>query len=190
MGIIASGILAPTALAASPTLTDIFNKLTGVDTKVSSIKTIVDTNLDSKVSTRATPADVTNAKNAIIDNSGVKRVFGFHGSMNPGPGNSDVFEIIPASDGKVFTGHLTGNSIVLGAFGELTYAGLDCEVGDPISSNLFTTRLVDIDASHDFNVDFSCTHLSLTEGVSAPRDYDPASMQFWITGEYTESAFG
>lgn len=42
-GILASGILAPAAFATSPTLTDILNKIVGVDTKTSAINTKVDT---------------------------------------------------------------------------------------------------------------------------------------------------
>jgi len=76
LAIIASGILAPTALAASPTLTDIFNKLGVVDAKVTAtqtsvnnilsnvtaIKSTTNTNLDAKISSRATQTSVNNVQ--------------------------------------------------------------------------------------------------------------------------------
>jgi hypothetical protein len=173
-----------------PQLTDIFSKLVGLDTKVTAIKTTTDTNLDAKVTTRATPIDITNSQNAIIDNMGVKRGIEIHGSMDPGIGGHDSVSIIPASDGKVFTGHITGQ--IRAGTTDNTYANLLCEVGGGSISSDAEGVIVLLDEDNSgifdtiFNTDFSCSQLTLIQPFGEPRYYDPPAIQYWISGEYTE----
>jgi hypothetical protein len=117
MGILATGIFSTQAFGASPTLTDIFNKLTGVDAKVTGIKASTDANLDAKVSTRATPADVTAAQSAINSHTDstiagqVKSKFLSLGIPTPA-GQTRTSQIIEGTNGKTIGGHIVAKVIV------------------------------------------------------------------------------
>src|SRR6185436_329572 len=105
--------------AASPTLTDIFNKLTGVDTKVTAIKSTTDANLDAKVSTRSTQSDVTAVKSktdalpsdpASQALTGSVKTLKFHHTFDPSAGTrggEDYFGLLAPSSGKTYAGHIT-----------------------------------------------------------------------------------
>ncbi len=93
MGILASGILAPTALAASPTLTDIYSRLVGLDTKVTAIQEKTD-----KLPSDPTSQEQTGSVKSVRVSKVVDPSFG-----------TEQIELISTVAGKTFSGHLMTN---------------------------------------------------------------------------------
>jgi len=209
MAVIASGLLAPTAFAASPTLTDIFNKLGIIDTKVGVIDTKVTgikTNTDSlpsdpasntQVNTRASQTSLntlqsdvtaikTNTNNLPSDPAsqaatGSVKTLKFHHTFDPSADDR--------GGGESF-GLLAPSSGKTVAGHISMFADRDA-FGNQISLLCFTgpdgiVRIIDgVSNIRGFSVDFACTQLILEV-----HDPDPESGPVDIEGlaQYVESS--
>ena len=202
MAVIASGLLAPTAFAASPTLTDIFNKLGVIDTKVAGIKTNtdslpIDPASNTQVNTRASQTSLNTLQNdvtAIMTNTdnlpsdpasqaatGSVKTLKFHHTFDPSAddrGGGESFGLLAPSTGKTVAGHIS------------MFADRD-DFGNQISLLCFTgpdgiVRIIDgVSNIRGFSVDFACTQLILEV-----HDPDPESGPVDIEGlaQYVESS--
>ena len=192
MGIIASGILAPTAFAASPTLTDIFNKLTGVEAKVNN-------NLDAPVSTRATQSSITGLQSDVsaikLKTNGLPsdpasqaltgsvKTIKFSHTFDPDAGSRidvESFGILAPSSGKTYAGHIT------------MAADRDW-LGNQVSLLCFTgpngiVRIINGVSAQGFSEDFACQEIILEvaddEPDSGPVDIE-GLVQYVVSSDIT-----
>jgi len=168
--VIGSGILVPSAFAASPTLNDIMSKLLGLDTKVTAIKAKTD-NLPADP---ASQSGIEAALDELASSSGpVPQFANIDVTLNPTTGSAQSdFAVLPYH-GKMYSG------IISGTIGTGSGNSIQILCGRPNAvSNVdvlveFNEVYHPIPSSGTFSEVFSCTLIifrvfDINDGFEAP----------------------
>jgi hypothetical protein len=173
MGIIASGILAPTALAASPTLTDIFSKLVGLDSKATAIQAKTN-NLPSD------PASQSAVLAAINGVGGIKTIrTELH--LDPSDDGFEFRDILAVEEGKAYAGHITG-IITDDGFNAIR---LYCDIPGAATYDFFNGGTVS--NTIKINDDFACDDVKL-QVVDPADEIEAGGANIYLETQYVQTS--